>query len=78
MQTKSKTEAEAYAAGTLLVAADEARKLEVLLHHIQELVNGRISPTTLIGIPMADAIEHHATEIVGAIRQAAETLREAK
>ena len=78
MQTKSRTEAEAYAAGSLVVAADEARKLEVLLRHIQALVNGRISPTALIGIPMADAIEHHASEIVGAIRQAVETLREAK
>jgi glucose-6-phosphate isomerase len=78
MQTKSKKEAEAYAAGALVVAADEVKKLEMLLRRFQELVHGRISPTALIGIPMAEAIEHHAMEIVGAIREAARHLQEAQ
>ena len=75
MQNAKNTEALATANGHLLVAADEAKKLEVLLRHIQELVNTRINPTGLIGIPMAETVEHHALEIVGAIREANETLR---
>ena len=78
MQNTKNKEAMATANGHLLVAADEAKRLGVLLNHVQELVDGKINPTGLIGFEMADTIEHLSMEIVGAIREAQETLREGR
>jgi len=70
MQKSRTTEAEATATGNLMVAADAAEKLTVVLTALQQIVKARTVPTALIGLPMAEVIETYAVEIVEAIREA--------